>query len=174
MKGFISDKIRKVSMELEEVKKFVKEKHGNQTRKQGTPYFLHPFAVAEMLHNRGFNIEYQVTGLLHDLIEDTTTTYEEIEKLSNNRITKAVKLLTKEDGYDMESYISRIEKNEIAKAVKLVDRIHNLSEAYLASEEFRKKYSIETEKWYTNLAKGTPFEKELNLMLNKIKNSLLK
>lgn len=110
-------------------------------------------------------------GLFHDLLEDTDATYEEIEKLSNARIAEAVKLLTKELGYIMQNYIERIKNNDIAKMVKLADRIHNLSEAKLASIDFQVKYIKETEDWFIDLAKGTIFENDLKNVLESLKQN---
>lgn len=108
-------------------------------------------------------------GLFHDLLEDTDATYEEIEKLSNAKIAEAVKLLTKESGYIMKNYIERIKNNDIAKMVKLADRIHNLSEAKLASIDFQVNYIKETEDWFIDLAKGTTFENDLKNVLESLK-----
>ena len=155
-------------MNLEEIKKFVKNKHGNQRRKHGTPYYLHPFAVADILEKKGYNLDYQIAGLFHDLLEDTDVKYEEILKLSSANIADAVKLLSKEEGYEISDYINRIDQNEIAKAVKLADRVHNLSEAYLVSNEFIQKYIEETKKWYLQLAKGTVFESEIKEALERL------
>ena len=152
---------------------FIKEKHGNQTRKQGTPYYLHPLAVCECLAQKGFSLDYLITGLFHDLLEDTDTTYEEILNISNETVAKAVKLVTKEDGYDIYTYIERIKQNDIARMVKLADRWHNLSESHIASAEFQKKYIKETEDWYLDLAKGTIFEEDINLVLNELKKHYL-
>jgi (p)ppGpp synthase/HD superfamily hydrolase len=58
--------------------------------------------------------------------------------------------------------------------VKLADRIHNLSEAHLANVKFRERYIKDTEQWYLDLAKGTCFEKELNEVLEKVKESVRK
>lgn len=148
-------------MNLNQIKEFVKKKHGDQKRIQGTPYYLHPFAVADMLSNNGYGLDYQIAGLFHDLLEDTDVTYEELIKLSNVNIANAVKLLTKEKNYQMEDYIERIERNEIAKMVKLADRVHNLSEAHFASNKWINKYILETKQWYLKLAKDTSFEKQL-------------
>ena len=131
-------------MDLEKCIEFIKIKHAGQKRKQGTPYYTHPLAVQNMLKEKGFGEEYQVTGLFHDLLEDTECTEEEILKLSNENVLEAVKLLTKTKGYIMSEYIENISKNEIAKMVKLADRIHNLSEVYLASREFQERYINET------------------------------
>ena len=69
-------------MDIEILKEYVKIKHEGQKRKQGTPYYLHPFAVADILKEKGFNDDYQAAGLLHDTLEDTNATKEEILKLS--------------------------------------------------------------------------------------------
>lgn len=158
-------------MELEDYVEFIKEKHSGQKRIQGTPYYLHPLEVSKMLARKGFSEEYQIVGLFHDLLEDTATTYEEILEISNSDIAEAVKLLTKEKEYVMSEYIGAIKQNQISKMVKLADRIHNLSEAHLASKNFQKKYIKETEEWFLDLAKNTIFEQELIDVLNYLKQS---
>lgn len=147
---------------------YIKKKHNGQKRMQGTPYYTHPLQVAKILKDKGFSEDYQIVGLFHDLLEDTDTTYNEILKLSNKTIAYAVKLLTKEDGYIMKEYIERIQNNEIAKMVKLADRLHNISETHLASEEFKQKYIKETVEWYLPLAKDTVFEEDLKQELKKL------
>ena len=161
-------------MNLEKIKEYVKIKHGKQRRKQGTPYYLHPYAVAEILKNKGFDEEYQATGLLHDILEDTNGKQEEISSLSNNKVLQAVLLVTKEKDYNMQDYITRIEKNDIAKMVKLADRYHNLKESLLTKPSFKKKYIKETEKWYIKMAEGTCFEEDIKEVFENLKNSLEK
>ncbi|MBO5142262.1 MAG: bifunctional (p)ppGpp synthetase/guanosine-3',5'-bis(diphosphate) 3'-pyrophosphohydrolase [Clostridia bacterium] len=148
---------------------FIKERHGSQTRKQGTPYYLHPVSVCECLAKKGFANNYLIAGLFHDLLEDTKTTYEEILNISNYEVAEAVRLVTKEEGYNMREYIERIKQNDIAKMVKLADRWHNLSESIVASSSFQKKYIKETEDWYIDLAKGTIFEEDINKALDILK-----
>ncbi len=150
---------------------YIKEKHKNQTRKQGTPYYLHPLAVSKILKDKGLDIEYQIAGLFHDLIEDTDTTYEEIEKISNKKIATAVLLVSKEQGYIKEDYYKRIKENDMARMVKLADRAHNLSEAIYADKDFQKKYIKETEEWFTDLAEGTVFEEDINRELKNLKST---
>lgn len=147
------------------------KKHRGQTRKQGTPYYIHPLAVRNILDIKGFSLEYQIAGLFHDLIEDTDTTYEDIQKISNTRIADVVKILSKEKGYKMEEYIKRIKEDEMARMVKLADRVHNLSETPLASDKFKEKYIKETEEWYLDLAKDTVFEEDIKNELQKVKES---
>lgn len=155
-------------MDLEKAIEFMKQKHKGQKRKQGTPYYTHPLAVAKLLKDKGFPIEYQIAGLFHDLIEDTDSAYEEIIALSNEEVADAVRLVSKTDGYVMAEYVGNIKQNEMARMVKLADRIHNLFEAPMASREFQKKYIKETQAWYLDLAKGTIFEEELERELNNL------
>ena len=160
-------------MELNKIKIFVIEKHKGQLRKQGTPYYLHPFEVARKLKEKGFDIDYQIAGLFHDVIENSDATYEDILKISNKEIADAVNLVSKEDGYVMEDYIKRINENEMAKMVKLADRIHNLQDILkIVDEKFKMKYIKETERWYLKLAKSTVFEQEMEVGLNQVKQSL--
>ncbi len=156
-------------MNFEECVEFIKSKHNGQKRKHGTDYYLHPLRVSEMLKEKGFNEYYQITGLFHDLLEDTDCTYEDIIDISNKDIADAVVLVTKEDGYDMDDYINRIKNNDIAHMVKLADRIHNLSEANLADKKFQDKYLKETEKYYLDLAHGTVFESDMNKVYKDLK-----
>ena len=155
-------------MDLEKAIEFIKQKHAGQKRKQGTPYYTHPLAVANLLKEKGFSIEYQIAGLFHDLLEDTDATLQEIIELSNEKVAEAVRLVTKTDGYVMSEYIKNIKENEMAKMVKLADRIHNLSESPNASKEFQDKYIKETKEWFIDLAKGTVFEEDLYMVLNNL------
>lgn len=161
-------------MNLERIKEFVKAKHIGQTRKQGTPYYLHPFAVQEILAQKGYSEEYQVAGLCHDLLEDTNATEQEILEPTNPDVLDAVKRVTKEKGYLMGEYIARIAENPIAKAVKLADRLHNLQEAVLASKEFQIRYEKETKQWYLDLAKGTCLEEEIQKAYTRLKEGIEK
>lgn len=150
----------------------MKEKHGDQKRKEGTLYYTHPMAVYEMLKERGFGVDFWKVGLFHDLIEDTDVTYEDIKKISSVEIADAVRLLSKEEGYDIGEYFQRISENYLAKMVKLADRVHNLSKMHLASIEFQKKYINETNKWFSDLARDTVFEKDIQYFLDKYREYL--
>lgn len=159
-------------MNYEECFEFMKEKHEGQYRKHGVPYYTHPLAVSQMLKEKGFSIEYQIAGLFHDLIEDTDATYAELLEYSSPEVVEAVRLVTKEPGYDMEDYISRIKNSEIARYVKLADRVHNLSQATLVNTNFPIEYLEESNYWYSDLAKGTVFEEEFNNVIEKVKREI--
>ena len=158
--------------DIDNIINFIKDKHKNQKRKHGTPYFEHPISVANILKGKGFDDDYYVTALFHDLLEDTNAKEEEILNLSNNKILTAVKLLTKEKNYNNKNYIKNIKDNKLAKMVKLSDRLHNLSEAIYCDEKFKKKYINETKKYYISLAKNTVFENDIDNALKKLIDSL--
>lgn len=135
---------------------FAKLKHEGQTRKEGIPYITHPEAVATMLYDMGYGIDYIIAGLFHDLLEDTDATEEQILALSSSEAFTAVKLLTKPDGYKMDEYVGALLKNPIAKAVKACDRLHNLQSAVHAGEAFRLRYIKESVEWYLDLHHKIP------------------
>ena len=132
---------------------FAKEKHKGQKRIGGDDYITHPMAVCEIVKSQEYDKNYQITALFHDLLEDTDATEEEILKFGNPEILEAVKLLTKENGYIMEEYISSIKNNPLAFAVKAADRLHNLQCALVTGEDFKRKYILETVDWYMDFSK---------------------
>ena len=131
---------------------FAEKKHEGQKRIGGDDYITHPIAVFEMVKSQGYDENYQIAALFHDLLEDTDATEEEILKFGNPEILEAVKILTKKKGYDMSEYIGAIKQNPIAYAVKTADRLHNLQCAIVANEEFKQKYISETVQWYMDFS----------------------
>lgn len=131
---------------------FATKKHQGQFRVGGVPYITHPVAVAEYLKNKNFPIEYQIAGLFHDLLEDTDATEEEILNLGGKEVLEAVKLLTKKPGFVMEEYIANIKTNKIAKEVKIADRLHNLLCAPVCSEQFKRRYILESIDYYMDMS----------------------
>ena len=149
---------------------FAKEKHKGQKRIGGDDYITHPIAVCNTVKSQGFDERYQIAALFHDLLEDTDATEEEILKYGNREILDAVKLLTKEKGYDMSEYISAIKNNPIAFAVKAADRLHNLQCAIIADEEFKRKYILETIDWYMDFSPDIP--KAVKRLAQSLKTSM--
>ena len=146
-------------MDKEKIKQaylYAYEKHFGQYRKGGLLYISHPVAVAERLWQKGYGDNYLITALFHDLLEDTTATEEDILRLSNEEVLKAVKILTKTKGYIMSEYVQKIKENPIAYAVKSSDRVHNLSSAFICDETFRRKYIIESVDWYLDFDEEIP------------------
>lgn len=147
---------------------FATKKHDGQFRKGGAPYIVHPIAVSEKVKAQGYGIDYQIAGLFHDLLEDTDATEEEILSYSNSQVLEAVKLLTKTEGYVMADYVSAIKQNDIAKVVKTADRLHNLESAFCTSEEFKRKYVLETVDWYLD------FSDEIKVAVKELAKSMEK
>ena len=131
---------------------FATKKHAGQKRIGGEDYVTHPIAVFEMVKTQGYDEDYQITALFHDLLEDTDATQEEILQYGNDKILKAVKLLTKYKGYKMQEYIDNIKGNHIALVVKTADRLHNLQCALVTSSEFKRKYVLGTVDWYLDFS----------------------
>lgn len=130
--------------------------HEGQLRAGGEPYITHPVAVAEYLKNKGYGIDYLITALFHDLLEDTAATEAEIEKLGGKEVLSAVKLLTKRKGQSAEEYVRGIKGNPVAVVVKGADRLHNLKSAFCRDEAFRRRYVEESKKYYSDLNSEIP------------------
>ena len=145
---------------------FATQKHKGQKRIGGNDYISHPIAVYEMVKKQGYDEDFQITALFHDLLEDTNATEEEILFYGSQNVLTAVKLLTKEKGYDMKTYIDGIKANPIAFAVKSADRLHNLQCALATSTEFKRKYILETVDWYLD------FSKEIKIAVKTLADSL--
>ncbi len=139
-------------------------KHKNQLRKNGSPYINHPIAVMDALKQKGYDTDYQLAGLFHDLLEDTDATEADILALSNEKVLEAVKLVTKSEDVPEEAYIEKILKNPIAKAVKNEDRIHNLKEAMNGDSEFVKRYLEDTKQHYVGV-----FSDELDTIYSQLR-----
>ena len=145
---------------------FATQKHKGQKRIGGNDYISHPIAVYEIVKKQGYGEDYQITALFHDLLEDTDATEEEILSYGGQNVLTAVKLLTKEKGYDMKNYIDGIKANPIAFAVKSADRLHNLRCALVTNVEFKRKYILETVDWYLD------FSKEIKIAVKTLAESL--
>lgn len=115
---------------------FAAQKHKNQKRKDNeqTPYINHPLHVAKLLTNSGVtDVNVIMAGLLHDTIEDTKTTYEELCKEFGQKVADIVKecsddkSLSKIDRKKLQIIHAKHASKE-AKAVKLADKLSNLSD----------------------------------------------
>ena len=128
---------------------FAAEKHANQKRKDGTPYIFHPLEVAELLKRYDYDIDYQVAGVLHDVLEDTDAIDEEVKAFGEN-VYEAVKLVTRQKGADEAEYVKNILTNRMAAAVKNADKIHNMCDIVTTNNrDAILNYAKKAEKYYT-------------------------
>lgn len=104
--------------------------HKNQTDKNGIPYIYHPYHLAEQM-----DTEYEIcTALLHDVIEDTNMTIQDLrEEGFPDEIINAINVLTHRKNQPYTKYINNIKKNELAKKVKLADLKHNSDSTRITS-----------------------------------------
>ena len=83
------------SVKIVEAYKYGQNKHEGQLRKSGEPYFAHPVAVAEILAEQRLDDSTIITALLHDTIEDTGSTKQDIARLFSHEISELVDGVTK-------------------------------------------------------------------------------
>ena len=127
---------------------FASDKHQTQTRRDGTPYIMHPIKVAEIVRDAGYGINYQIAALLHDTLEDTNATEDEIRAFGDD-VFEAVKLLTRPEGMDEDEYLDKILKNRMATIVKAADKMHNMWECTMCDNvRWATKYIEKSKKYY--------------------------
>ena len=98
------------------------EAHKNQTDKSGIPYVFHPFHLDEQMQTE----ETTIVALLHDVVEDTDYTFEDLFAMGFSKtVTDAISLMTHDDDTEYMDYVRAIKDNPIAKVVKLADLNHN-------------------------------------------------
>lgn len=103
--------------------------HHGQEDKSGVPYIFHPVHLAEQMHD-----EYSVcVALLHDTVEDTNLTFDDLAKEFPKEIVDAVALLTHDKSESYETYLKKIKTNSLAMAVKMADIEHNSTFARIPS-----------------------------------------
>ena len=142
---------------------YAREAHGDQLRKDGTEYITHPLAAAEIVAEIGMDEDSLCAALLHDCIEDTAATYEEIEKLFGKDVATLVEGVTKLTRVTYtsveEAQMENLRKMLFAMAqdirvilIKLADRLHNMRTLRYISEAKQREISLETMEMYAPIA----------------------
>lgn len=143
---------------------FSMQMHGTQKRASGDPYFSHPIEVAGILTDLKLDDETIATAILHDTIEDTLTTQDEIEKIFGPNVARLVDGVTKlskiEAQTESERAAENLRKFLLAMSddirvllVKLADRLHNMRTLhFIKNEEKRRRIAKETMDIYAPLA----------------------
>ncbi len=139
--------------------------HGAQLRASGDPYFAHPIEVAGILTDYKLDAAAIATALLHDTIEDTPATREEIAEKFGEEIAGMVEGVTKLTRLELQSeytkqsenlrkFILAISKDIRVLIVKLADRLHNMRTLHFVAPEKRERISRETLEVYAPLARS--------------------
>jgi GTP pyrophosphokinase len=151
-----ADELRQVSKAYE----VARAAHEGQMRDEGTPYILHPIRVATILSDELalYSSELACAALLHDVIEDSDVTREQVEAEFGDTVARIVWLLTKLPEISLPAYLAAIEQAADIKApvVKLCDRLDNLRFLMRSPKaEKRRRYIKTTEQYYLPLAART-------------------
>ena len=101
--------------------------HNRQVDKAGVPYIFHPIHLAEQMTTEAC----VCVALLHDVVEDSDVTIEDIAALFPAEVTEAVRLLTHEENVPYLDYVRALRANPLARTVKLADLAHNSDESRL-------------------------------------------
>src|SRR5215475_2442047 len=149
--------------------------HKGQVRRSGEPYLVHPLEVADILADLRLDAVAVAAGLLHDIVEDTTTPIERIRELFGQQVAHVVEGVTKLSGLQFASSEERqaesFRKMLLAMVddirvilVKLADRLHNMRTLHHLPEERRVRIAQETRDIYAPIAH--------RLGMSKLKNEL--
>ena len=120
--------------------------HKDQSDKSGMPYVFHPFHLAEQMDDEIST----VCALLHDVVEDTKTTFDDLSDMGfPTEVIEVLKLLTHEEGVPYMNYVEKISHNPIATKVKIADLTHN-SDLTRMSENEIDEYALQRNEKYKN------------------------
>tara|TARA_Y100001970_G_scaffold138049_1_gene169813 strand:+ start:1314 stop:3437 length:2124 start_codon:yes stop_codon:yes gene_type:complete len=171
----IKEKIRELESLTKYIKKddkniikkaieFSSKAHRDQTRKSGDPFITHPIEVAKILTSLNLDASAIAAGLLHDTIEDTNISIDDVQSLFGNQISELVQGLTKISKFSLKVNKQRLGENYrkliLASSkdlrvilIKLADRLHNMRTIeYIKDENKKINISIETLEIFSPIA----------------------
>ncbi len=148
---------------LERAYAYAAEAHANQKRASGEPYFIHPCAVADILMELGLDAATIAAALLHDVIEDTICTAEDIKENFGEEVLALVSGVTKlekivfkskedENAENFRKIFVAMAKDVRVIIIKLADRLHNMRSLNFLSHERQQRMASETLDIYAPLA----------------------
>lgn len=155
----MSDKDRKL---IERACAFAKKAHEGQLRKSGEPYYNHVFSTGVNLASLKMDADTIAAGIMHDVLEDTAITEEEMTKEFDEHITKLVQGVTKLGKLrysGTERHVESLRKFFVAMAddirvvvIKLCDRLHNIQTLEFVAPEKQRRIALETLEIHARLA----------------------
>ena len=148
---------------IDKAVEYANAKHQYQKRKDGSPYIIHPLAVAQVVAEIGLDMDAILSALLHDCIEDTDASHEDIEKLFGTTVAELVEGVTKLTRADFTSseqaQMENLRKMFMAMSkdirvvlIKIADRLHNMRTMQYQTPEKQIKKCRETMDIYAPLA----------------------
>ena len=148
---------------IDQAVEYANAKHKFQKRKDGSPYIIHPLAVAQIVAEIGLDMDAILASLLHDCIEDTDASHEEIEKLFGTTVAELVEGVTKLTRADFstseQAQMENLRKMFMAMSkdirvvlIKISDRLHNMRTMQYQTPEKQIKKCRETMDIYAPLA----------------------
>lgn len=152
---------------------FAKNAHAGQMRVSGEPYYYHPFSVALILAEMHLDQESIITALLHDTVEDTKVTLNDIKNNFGDNIARLVDGVTKlakikfqpdniREGENFRKLLLAMSEDIRVLVVKLADRLHNMRTINYLSEQKSRRIAIETMEIYAPLAERIGMQKLKN------------
>ena len=137
--------------------------HSTQLRKDGSPYVTHPLAVAELVVEMGLDLDSIIAALLHDTIEDTDATHEEIAKFYGETVADLVEGVTKltrvqytskeeEQMENLRKMLMAMAKDIRVILIKICDRLHNMRTMEFMKPHKQREISLETMEIYAPIA----------------------
>ncbi len=142
---------------------YADEKHKNQLRKSGEPYIIHPLAVAEIVAEIGLDTDAITAALLHDCLEDTDASFEEISRMFGETVANLVEGVTKltrvqystmeeQQMENLRKMFMAMSKDIRVILIKIADRLHNTRTLQYQTPAKQISKSMETMEVYAPLA----------------------
>ena len=142
---------------------YARDHHGDQLRRDGTPYITHPLQVAQIVAEMRLDSESIIAALLHDCIEDTDSTYDDIAKRFSSTVADIVDGVTKltrvqystmeeEQMENLRKMLIAMSKDIRVILIKIADRLHNMRTMEYQTPEKQKKKAFETMEIYAPIA----------------------
>jgi len=164
----LEDKVRSYNPTLDvrrlfDAFSFADNAHSGQLRKSGEPYIIHPLAVAEIVADLELDVDSIIAALLHDVIEDTEATHEDIAKRFGEPVAQLVEGVTKltrvqyvskeeEQMENLRKMLMAMAKDIRVILIKICDRLHNMRTMEYQSAKKQREKALETMEIYAPLA----------------------